>query len=50
MATEKKLDFENIPINNDNFFITDVPKDIVEAMAELIYPAVQKYFEKEDIE
>lgn len=49
MAAEKKLDFEKIPIDNDNFFITDVPKDIVDAMAELIYPAVQKYFEKENI-
>lgn len=50
MAAEKKLHFENIPIDNDNFFITDVPKDIVDAMAELIYPSVQKYFEKENIE
>jgi len=50
MTTEKKFEFENIPIDNDNFFITNVPKDIVDAMAELIYPTVQKHFEKENTE
>lgn len=50
MAAEKKFEFENFPIDNDNFFITNVPKDIVDSMAELIYPTVQKYFEKGNIE
>ena len=28
MAAEKKFDFENIPIDNTDVFIRDVPKDI----------------------
>lgn len=48
MATEKKLDFENIPIDNTNIFIKDVPKDITMSMAKLIFPSIQEYFEKKD--
>ena len=47
MATKKTLEFENIPIDNNDFFIKNVPKDIVEAMAEFIYPSIQKYFEEQ---
>ena len=46
MATKKILEFENIPINNEDMFIKDVPKDIVEAMAKLIYPEIENYFEE----
>lgn len=46
MATKRVLEFEKIPIDNENFFITDVPKDIVDAMAELIFPSVQKFIEE----
>ena len=46
MATKKTLEFENIPIDNNDFFIKSVPKDIVDAMAEFIYPSLQKYFEE----
>lgn len=48
MVTKRKLEFENIPIDDENFFITDVPTDIVDAMAEIIYPTIQKYFEKDN--
>ena len=46
MATKKLLEFENTPINNEDMFIRDVPKDIVEAMAKLIYPGIENYFEE----
>lgn len=48
MAAEKKFDFENIPIDNTDIFIKDVPKDITMSMAKLIFPSVQEYFEKQD--
>lgn len=48
MAAEKKLEFENIPIDNTDIFIRDVPKDITMSMAKLIFPSIQKYFEKQD--
>ncbi len=48
MAAEKKLEFENIPIDNMDIFIRDVPKDITISMAKLIFPSIQKYFEKKD--
>lgn len=48
MATKKILEFENIPIDNSDFFIKYVPKDIVDAMAEFIYPTIQKYFEEQN--
>lgn len=48
MAAEKKFDFENIPIDNTNIFIRDVPKDITMSMAKLIFPSIQEYFEKQD--
>ena len=48
MAAEKKLDFENIPIDNTNIFIRDVPKDITMSIAKLIFPNIQEYFEKQD--
>lgn len=48
MATKKTLEFENIPIDNNDFFIKNVPKDIVDAMAEFIYPSIQKYFEEQE--
>ena len=47
MVTKKTLEFENIPIDNNDFFIKNVPKDIVDAMAEFIYPSIQKYFEEQ---
>lgn len=46
MATKKILEFENIPIDNKDFFIKNVPKVIVDAMAELIYPSIQRCFEE----
>ncbi len=48
MAAEKKLDFENIQIDNTDIFIRDVPKDITMSMAKLILPNIQEYFEKQD--
>ena len=48
MATKKILEFESIPIDNTDFFIKNVPKDIVDAMAEFIYPSIQKYFEEQN--
>lgn len=48
MAAEKKLEFENIPIDNTNIFIKNVPKDITISMAKLIFPSIQEYFEKQD--
>lgn len=48
MATEKKLEFEDIPIDNTDIFIKDVPKDITMSMAKLILPNIQEYFEKQD--
>ena len=48
MATKKTLEFENIPIDNNDFFIKNVPKDIVDAMAEFIYPSIQKHFEEQE--
>lgn len=48
MAAEKKLEFENIPIDNTDIFIKNVPKDITMSMAKLIFPSVQEYFEKLD--
>lgn len=48
MATKKKFDFENIPIDNSDIFIRDVPKDITMSMAKLIFPSIQEYFEKQD--
>ena len=48
MAAEKKFDLENIPIDNTDVFIRDVPKDITMSMAKLIFPSVQEYFEKQD--
>lgn len=48
MAAEKKFDFENIPIDNTNIFIRDVPKNITMSMAKLIFPSIQEYFEKQD--
>ena len=47
MATKKILEFENIPIDNTDFFIKNVPKDIVDTMAEFINPSIQKYFEEQ---
>lgn len=48
MAAEKKFDFENIPIDNTDIFIRNVPKDITMSMAKLIFPSIQEYFEKQD--
>lgn len=48
MAAEKKFNFENIPIDNTNIFIRDVPTDITMSMAKLIFPSIQEYFEKQD--
>ena len=48
MAAEKKLDFENIPIDKTGIFIRDVPKNITMSMAKLIFPSIQEYFEKQD--
>lgn len=48
MATEKKLDFECIPIDNTDIFIKDVPKDITMSIAKLIFPSIQEYFEKQN--
>lgn len=48
MVTEKKLEFENIPIDNSDIFIRDVPKDITMSMAKLIFPSIQKYFKQSD--
>jgi len=48
MAAEKKLDFENIPIDNTDIFIRDVPQDVTMSMAKLIFPSIQEYFEKQD--
>lgn len=48
MAAEKKLEFENISIDNSYIFIINVPKDITMSMAQLIFPSIQKYFEKSD--
>ena len=48
MAAEKKLGFENIPIDNTDIFIKNVPKDITTSMAKLIFPSIQEYFEKQD--
>lgn len=48
MATEKKLEFENISIDNTDIFIKDVPKDITMSMAKLIFPNIQEYFEKQE--
>ena len=48
MATKKTIEFENIQIDNTEFFIKSVPKDIVDSMAEFIYPSVQKYFEEQE--
>lgn len=48
MAAEKKLEFENIPIDNSDIFIINVPKDITMSMAKLIFPNILKYFEKSD--
>lgn len=47
MATNKVLEFEKIPIDNENFFITNIPKDIVDTLAELMFSSIQKYFNKE---
>ena len=48
MAAEKIFDFENIPIDNTDIFIRDVPKDVTMSMAKLIFPSIQEYFEKQD--
>ena len=48
MAAENKFEFENIPIDNTDIFIRNVPKDITMSMAKLIFPSIQKYFEKQD--
>ncbi len=48
MAADKTFDFENIPIDNMDIFIRDVPKDITMSMAKLIFPSIQEYFEKQD--
>lgn len=48
MATEKKLEFENISIDNTDIFIRDIPKNITMSMAKLIFPNIQEYFEKQD--
>ena len=48
MVAEKKLEFENIPIDNSDIFIRDVPKDITMSMAKLIFPSIQEYFGKSD--
>ena len=47
VTNELTLEFENIPIDNTDFFIKNVPKDIVDAMAGFIYPSIQKYFEEQ---
>lgn len=44
MAAEKKIEFENIPIDNTDIFIKNVPKDITMSMAKLIFPSIQEYF------
>ncbi len=48
MATEKKFEFENIPIDNTDTFIRNVPKNITMSMAKLIFPSIGEYFEKQD--
>ncbi len=48
MAAKNKFEFENIPIDNTDIFIRDVPKDITMSMAKLIFPSIQEYFEKQD--
>jgi hypothetical protein len=49
MATKKKFEFKDMPIDNTDIFIRDVPKYITQSLAKLIFPSVQEYFEsKED--
>ena len=49
MATEKKkLEFEDIPIDNTDIFIRNVPKDITMSMAKLIFPNIQKHFDSQN--
>ena len=49
MATEKKkLEFEDIPIDNSDIFIRSVPKDITMSMAKLIFPSIQEYLESQN--
>ena len=48
MAAETKFEFENIPIDNSDIFIRDVPKDITMSMSKLIFTSIQEYFEKSD--
>lgn len=48
MAANRKLDFEEIKIDNTDIFIKNVPKDVIDAMAEMIYPSIQKFFEDQD--
>lgn len=49
MATKKTRKFENMPIDNNDFFIKNVPKDIIDAMAEFIYPSIQKTLKNKNI-
>lgn len=46
-AEERKLEFENMPIDNTDIFIRNVPKSITNSMAKLIFPTIQEYFEKQ---
>lgn len=48
MAAEKKFEFKNIPIDNTDVFMRDVPKDITMSMAKLVFPNIKEYFEKQD--
>ena len=49
MATEKKkLEFEDIPIDNTDIYIKNAPKDVTMSMAKLIFPSIQEYFESQN--
>lgn len=48
MAANRELNFEEIKIDNTDIFIKNVPKDVIDAMAEIIYPSIQKFFEEQN--
>lgn len=43
-----KFEFENVPIDNSDIVIRNVPKDITMSMAKLFLPSIQEYFGKSD--
>lgn len=48
MATNKDLSFLELPIDNNDIYITEVPKGVTDAMAKFIFPKIEEFYKDKE--